>query len=82
MTANSNEKPKNDPLGIEIVKNDAETLGEPQGDATLEDAEFTVKYYNKEYDKDNLPSKATRTWVLKTKKQASGKYIAGLANHF
>ena len=81
-TANSNEKPKNDPIGIEIVKNDAETLGEPQGDATLEDAEFTVKYYNKEYDKDNLPSKATRTWVLKTKKQASGKYIAGLAKSF
>lgn len=82
VTANSNEKPMNDPIGIEIVKNDAETLGEPQGDATLEDAEFTVKYYNKEYDKDNLPSKATRTWVLKTKKQASGKYIAGLAKSF
>ena len=82
VTANSNEKPKNDPIGIEIVKNDAETLGEPQGDATLEDAEFTVKYYNKEYDKDNLPSKATRTWVLKTKKQAIGKYIAGLAKSF
>lgn len=82
VTANSNEKPKNDPIGIEIVKNDAETLGEPQGDATLEDAEFTVKYYNKEYDKDNLPSKATRTWVLKTKKQASGKYVAGLAKSF
>ena len=82
VTANSNEKPKNDPIGIEIVKNDVETLGEPQGDATLEDAEFTVKYYNKEYDKDNLPSKATRTWVLKTKKQASGKYIAGLAKSF
>ena len=82
VTANSNEKPKNDPIGLEIVKNDAETLGEPQGDATLEDAEFTVKFYNKEYDKDNLPSKATRTWVLKTKKQASGKYIAGLAKSF
>lgn len=82
VTANSNEKPKNDPIGIEIVKNDAETLGEPQGDATLEDAEFTVKFYNKEYDKDNLPSKATRTWVLKIKKQASGKYIAGLAKSF
>ena len=82
VTANSNEKPKNDPIGIEIVKNDAETLGEPQGNATLEDAEFTVKFYNKEYDKDNLPSKATRTWVLKTKKQASGKYIAGLAKSF
>lgn len=82
VTANSNEKPKNDPIGIEIVKNDAETLEEPQGDATLEDAEFTVKFYNKEYDKDNLPSKATRTWVLKTKKQASGKYIAGLAKSF
>ena len=50
----------------------------PQGDATLEGAEFTVKYYDGYYTKDNLPSKATRTWVLKTKKLSNGKYVAGL----
>nr|WP_288541978.1 SpaA isopeptide-forming pilin-related protein [uncultured Faecalibacillus sp.] len=75
-TVNATEKPKNDPIGIEIVKNDAETL-EPQGDANLAGAEFTVKYYDGFYTKDNLPSKATRTWVLKTIYR-TGKYRAGL----
>lgn len=69
VRANSNETPGNDPIGIEIVKNDAETLGMPQGDATLEGAEFTVKYYDGYYTKDNLPEKATRTWVIQTKKR-------------
>lgn len=78
VRAESNEIPGDDPIGIEIVKNDAETLGMPQGDATLEGAEFTVKYYDGYYTKDNLPSKATRTWVLKTKKLSNGKYIANL----
>ena len=69
VRANSNETPGNDPIGIEIVKNDTETLGTPQGDATLEGAEFTVKYYDGYYTKDNLPEKATRTWVIQTKKR-------------
>lgn len=76
VRANSNETPGNDPIGIEIVKNDAETLGMPQGDATLEGAEFTVKYYDGYYTKDNLPEKATRTWVIQTKKRE----IAGITN--
>ena len=82
VRANSNETPGNDPIGIEIVKNDAETLGMPQGDATLEGAEFTVKYYDGYYTKGNLPSKATRTWVLKTKKLSNGKYVAGLLKQY
>ena len=82
IRANSNETPGNDPIGIEIVKNDAETLGMPQGDATLEGAEFTVKYYDGYYTKGNLPSKATRTWVLKTKKSSNGKYIACLLKQY
>ena len=82
IRANSNETPGNDPIVIEIVKNDAETLGMPQGDATLEGAEFTVKYYDGYYTKGNLPSKATRTWVLKTKKSSNGKYIACLLKQY
>lgn len=82
VPALSNETPKNDPIGIEIVKNDAEDLGLPQGDATLEGAEFTVKYYDGYYNKDDLPSKATRTWVLKTKKLSNGKYVAGLLKQY
>lgn len=85
VRANSNETPGNDPIGIEIVKNDAETLGMPQGDATLEGAEFTVKYYDGYYTKDNLPEKATRTWVIQTKKrEIAGKtyYITNLNDFY
>ena len=85
VRANSNETPGNDPINIEIVKNDAETLGMPQGDATLEGAEFTVKYYDGYYTKDNLPEKATRTWVIQTKKrEIAGKtyYITNLNDFY
>ena len=77
VRANSNETPGNDPIGIEIVKNDVETLGLPQGDATLEGAEFTVKYYDGYYTKNNLPENATRTWVVKTI-NIKNKYVAGI----
>ena len=77
VRAESSETPGNDPIGIEIVKNDAENKGMPQGDATLEGAEFTVKYYNGYYTKDNLPENATRTWVVKTINRKN-KYVAGI----
>ena len=89
VRANSNETPGNDPIGIEIVKNDAETLGMPQGDATLEGAEFTVTYYADYYTKDEIaqgkPEKdkvEKRTWVLQTKKQKDGKYKCLLLNSY
>lgn len=86
VRAESNEVPGNDPVGIEIVKNDAENKGMPQGDATLEGAEFTIKYYDGYYTKNNLPSKATRTWVLKTAEvtYSTGKkaYVTGLRNSY
>lgn len=72
------EQPANDPVAIQITKADSES-GEStaQGNASLEGAEFTVKYYNKLYDRqEDLPEKATRTWVLKTKKQSNGTYKA------
>ena len=75
------ETPKNDPIGLEIVKNDSKTLEVPQGDATLEGAQFTVKYYNGFYEKNNLPSTPTRTWILQTKER-DGKYRAGLSNTY
>ena len=76
VRANSNETPGNDPVAITLTKNDAETKGMPQGDATLEGAEFTIKYYDGFFTKDNLPEKATRTWVLKTVKTPNGLYVA------
>ncbi|MCR1960765.1 hypothetical protein CWE04_05030 [Thomasclavelia cocleata] len=72
------EQPANDPVAIQITKADMDS-GEsnPQGNASLEGAEFTVKYYNALYDKhSDLPEQATRTWVLKTKKQTNGTYKA------
>ncbi len=66
VTVNVTDKPTNDPVAIEIEKIDSD--GEKvQGGASLEGAEFTVKYYDGFYDKENLPAQATRTWVLKTK---------------
>lgn len=63
------EQPANDPVAIQIQKNDNDTrISSPQGNASLEGAEFTIKYYNALYDKvSDLPEKATRTWVIKTK---------------
>lgn len=73
------EYPANDPLSILIQKVDMDS-GEStiQGDASLEGAEFTVKYYNKLYDKqEDLPEHPTRSWVLKTI-LLNGKYYADL----
>ena len=89
VRANSNETPGNDPIGIEIVKNDAETLGMPQGDATLEGAEFTVTYYADYYTKEEIAQGKPeedkvekRTWVLQTKKASTGQYIALLNDYW
>jgi len=74
--------PTNDPVRISINKVDSETGDKVQGGASLENAEFTVKYYAGYYNAGNLPANATRTWVLKTKKTASGKYIAALDDSY
>ena len=74
--------PVNDPVRISINKIDSATGETAQGGASLEGAEFTVKYYAGFYDAGNLPANATRTWVLKTMKTASGKYIAALDDSY
>ncbi len=63
--------PQADPVGILLGKVDKETnKNKPQGSASLEGAEFTVKYYKGLYDEDPATKKQTpaRTWVLKTDK--------------
>ena len=77
--------PTNDPVRISINKIDSATGEAAQGGASLEGAEFTVKYYAGYYDAGNLPANATRTWVIKTKKITSGDktaYIARLADDY
>ena len=79
---NSTDTPLNDPLRITLnkVSPDSEVVENP---ASLEGAEFTVKYYAGQFTKDTLPTAPTRTWVIKTVKSPSeNKYIATLSNTF
>ncbi|WP_314837822.1 SpaA isopeptide-forming pilin-related protein [Solobacterium moorei] len=74
---NSTDTPLNDPLQITLnkVSPDSEVVENP---TSLEGAEFTIKYYAGQYTFDDLPATTTRTWVVKTLKNAQGKYITGL----
>lgn len=65
--------PQSDPISILLGKIDKETTQNmPQGSASLENAEFTVKFYGVEGDEENPIDPAgegiqpLRTWVLKT----------------
>lgn len=61
--------PQADPVGILLGKIDKETnKNKPQGSASLEGAEFTIKYYKGLYDEDpaKLGQTPARSWVLKT----------------
>lgn len=61
--------PQNDPVNILLGKVDKETnKNKPQGSASLEGAEFTVKYYKGLYDEDPATKGQSpeRSWVLKT----------------
>ncbi|MGL6347938.1 VaFE repeat-containing surface-anchored protein [Agathobacter rectalis] len=78
-TIKASDTPTNDPVRISINKVDSETGDMVQGGASLENAEFTVKYYAGYYNAGNLPANATRTWVIKTVK-IGGVYVAGLNN--
>lgn len=53
-----------------------------QGNATLKDTEFTVKYYDGYYNSaEALPSTPERTWVIKTVyDEATKSYIADINN--
>ena len=76
---NSTDMPMNDPVAIKLTKKSADKVENP---ASLEGAEFTVKYYAGQYTKETLPENATRTWVIKTVKNASGNYVTGLRNEW
>ena len=65
-------------MAITLTKIDSATGEAAQGGASLEGAEFTVKFYAGFYDAGNLPANATRTWVIKTVKASNGKFVAML----
>lgn len=61
--------PQSDPVRILLGKVDKETnKNKPQGSASLEGAEFTVKYYKGLYDEDPATKGQSpeRSWVLRT----------------
>ena len=72
---------------VELFKIDMETSkATPQGNASLEGAEFVWKYYDGYYTKDNLPSEPTRIWTTKTvaEKDSNNEvhYISRLADSY
>lgn len=61
--------PQSDPVIILLQKIDAETgLTVPQGDTSLANAEFTIKYFSRLYDTNPEEQGVipTRQWILKT----------------
>lgn len=86
-TLKVSDTPKVTDILIELFKIDMETQKDnPQGNASLEGAGFTWKFYDGFYNKDTLPSEPTRTWVTKTvaEKEDDGTvhYVTKLADTY
>ena len=84
-TLNVSDVPKVTETLVDLFKIDMETgKATAQGDAALAGAEFTWHYYDGLYTKDNLPEKATRSWVTKTVAEKSSDrsihYVTKLAD--
>ena len=73
-TVRVSDRPLMSPVEVVLGKKDKDTnTGKPSGAASLEGAEFSIKYYSGYYDTDPAEQgkTAVRTWKLKT--DASGK---------
>ena len=86
-TLKVSDKPKVTDTLVELFKIDMEIAkATPQGNASLEGAEFVWKYYDGYYTKDNLPSEPTRTWTTKTTTEKDSNnevhYITRLADSY
>ena len=67
-------------LAFDILKKDSESSNLVQGEASLVNAEFVVKYYNGIYGNlSELPTVANKTWILKTIED-NGRYLASLSD--
>lgn len=87
VTLNVSDVPKVTETLVDLFKIDMETgKATAQGNAALAGAEFTWHYYDGLYTKDNLPEKATRTWVTKTvaEKSSDGSihYVTKLSDAY
>ena len=76
----STDQPLNDPLTITLnkVSADGTVVANP---ASLEGAEFTIKYYAGQYTFNDLPTTATRTWIIQTK-LVGGRYFALMSDTY
>ena len=76
----STDQPLNDPLTITLnkVSADGTVVANP---ASLEGAEFTIKYYAGQYTFNDLPTAATRTWIIQTK-LVGGRYFALMSDTY
>ena len=79
-SASASDKSANDPLAIKLFKISNDPVEDP---ASLENAEFTIKYYD--VDPGSYTTAASvaslspkRTWVIKTIKDAIGNYMTML----
>ena len=84
---NVSDVPKVTETLVDLFKIDMETgKATAQGNAALSGAEFIWHYYDGFYTKDNLPEKATRTWVTKTvaEKSSDGSihYVTKLSDAY
>lgn len=71
------EVPQNNPMDIVLQKIDSETQKkEPQGAASLEQAEFTVKFFEEQMDSNPEESGKTaeRMWVFQTDQEGKVKF--------
>ena len=71
---NVTEIPQSNPMDLLLQKLDKEAQeAQPQGSASLADAQFTVKFYTEQSDQDPAANgaKPARTWIFKT--DAEGK---------
>ena len=71
VTLGVSDRARYDSVGLVVQKVDAQASAEggweAQGDATLEGAEFTVRFYEGSYGSvSELPGAASRTWVIRT----------------
>lgn len=74
MPVNVTEIPQSNPMDLLLQKLDKESQeAQPQGSASLADAQFTVKFYTEQSDQDPATNGANpaRTWIFKT--DAEGK---------
>lgn len=76
----STDVPLNDPLTITLnkISADGTVVANP---ASLEGAEFTIKYYAGQYTFNDLPTTTTRTWVIQTK-LVGGRYFALMSDTY